>query len=138
MQENGLLEDQFEPRFKLFHELMSKKVREILLISSPYDASVMDEDGRLSDAIINEYSGLNLSAPPRVNWVSSTDSALVAMDNKKFDLVIIMPRVVDTNVLASAERIRLKASTLPIMLLCHHLDPQSRVRFASPITTFAL
>ncbi len=138
MQENGLLEDQFEPRFKLFHELMSKKVREILLISSPYDASVMDEDGRLSEAIINEYRGLNLSAPPRVNWVSSTDSALVAMDNKKFDLVIIMPRVVDTNVVASAERIRFKG-----LDTAHHaaVSPSrspARVRFVSPITTFAL
>lgn len=39
---------QFDPRFKLFHELMSRKVREILLISTPYDAWVMEEDCRLS------------------------------------------------------------------------------------------
>ena len=64
MQANGYLEDQIDPRFKLFHELMSRKVREILLISSPYDASVMEEDCPLSEAIINEYRGLNLSQPP--------------------------------------------------------------------------
>lgn len=122
MQENEHLEDQFDPRFKLFHELMSKKVREILLISTPYDAWVMEEDCRLSEAIINEYRGLNLSEPPRLNWASSTDAALMALDNKKLDLVIIMSRVVDTNVLATAEKIRLKAPTLPITLLCHHLD----------------
>ena len=97
MLQTGRLEDQFDPRFKLFHELMSKKVREILLISTPYDASVMEEDCRLSEAIINEYRGLNLSQPPRLNWVSSTDAALSALDSMKLDLVIIMPRVVDVN-----------------------------------------
>ena len=53
--------DQFDPRFKTFHELMKHKVREILLISSPYDAWIMEEDCRLSEAIVNEYRGLNLS-----------------------------------------------------------------------------
>ncbi len=125
MQETGHPADQFDPRFKLFHELMSKKVREVLLISTPYDASVMEEDCRLSEAIINEYSGLNLSQPPRLNWVSSTDAALKALDSMKLDLVIMMPRMVDKNVLATAEKIKLKAPGLPITLLCHHLDPSA-------------
>jgi hypothetical protein len=121
--ELGLSMEQFDPRFKLFFELMSKKVREILLISSPYDASVMEEDCRLSEAIVSEYRGLNLSAPPRLNWVSSADAALAALDTKTLDLVIIMPRIVDANVLVTAERIRQKVPSLPIILLCHHLAP---------------
>ena len=119
---------QFDPRFKLFHELMSKKVREILLISTPYDAWVMEQDCRLSEAINNEYKGLNLSHPPRLNWVSSVDAALSALDRQHFDLVIIMPRVADTEVLATAEKIRTKSPRLPIVLLCHQfeagLEPQ--------------
>jgi len=53
-------------RFKLFHELMARKVRHILLVSTPYDAWIMEEDCRLSERIINEYQGLNLSHPPRL------------------------------------------------------------------------
>lgn len=117
------LEDQFDPRFKLFHELMRNKIREVLLISTPYDASVMEDDCRLSEAIINEYRGLNLSAPPRLHWVSSADAALVALETRGLDMAIIMARVVDRNIVATAEKIRSKAPTLPIMLLCHHLDP---------------
>lgn len=113
---------QFDPRFKLFHELMSKKVREILLISTPYDAWVMEQDCRLSEAINNEYKGLNLSHPPRLNWVSSADAAITALDRQHFDMVIIMPRVADTEVLATAERIRTRSPRLPMVLLCHEFE----------------
>ena len=44
---------EFYSRFKVFHELMASKIREVLLVSSPYDAYVMEEDGRLASRIIN-------------------------------------------------------------------------------------
>ncbi|NLI34592.1 MAG: hypothetical protein GX422_17695, partial [Deltaproteobacteria bacterium] len=50
-------------RFKIFFELMQKKVREILLVSTLYDACIMEEDGRIVERIIHEYKGLNLSQP---------------------------------------------------------------------------
>ena len=127
---------QFDPRFKLFHELMSRKVREILLISTPYDAWVMEEDCRLSEAINNEYRGLNLSHPPRLNWVSSADAALHALDTTHFDLVIIMPRVADPEVVATAEKIRAKSPLLPIMLLCHGFE--TSLEFRNPSQPSAL
>ncbi|MGA6924242.1 MAG: hypothetical protein WBY88_01100, partial [Desulfosarcina sp.] len=65
-----------DSRFKLFHELMARKVRNILLVSTPYDAWIMEEDCRLSERIVNEYRGLNLSQPPRLTWVSSAEKAL--------------------------------------------------------------
>ena len=36
---------EFDAHFNVFHELMSKKVQEILVVSSPYDAYIMEEDG---------------------------------------------------------------------------------------------
>lgn len=56
--------EEFDSRFKVFYELMPCKIREILLVSSLYDACIMEEDGRLSEKIVNEYRGLNLSRPP--------------------------------------------------------------------------
>ena len=82
-----------DSRFKLFHELMARKVRHILLVSTPYDAWIMEEDCRLSERIVNEYRGLNLSQPPRLTWVSSAEQAIAALDNKPFDLVITMPQL---------------------------------------------
>jgi hypothetical protein len=78
-----------------FHELMACKVRNILLVSTPYDAWIMEEDCRLSERIINEYRGLNLSQPPRLTWVSSAEQALAALDSQTFDMVITMPRLSD-------------------------------------------
>jgi hypothetical protein len=56
--------EDFDPRFKIFHELMARKVRDVLLVSTPYDAWILEEDCRLSERIIHEYRGLNLSNPP--------------------------------------------------------------------------
>jgi len=87
--------DDFDLSFKVFHELMAKKVTEILLVSSPYDAFIMEEEGRLAERIIHEYRGLNLSRPPKLSWVSTAQEALNALSNKEFDLVITMPRLDD-------------------------------------------
>ena len=135
---NDHLTEQFDPRFKLFHELMSQKVREVLLISTPYDAWVMEEDCRLSEAINNEYRGLNLSHPPRLNWVSTTDAALIALENKHFDLVIIMPRVADTHVFATVERIKAKSPRLPTMLLYHRLEAEEEHGFSNQSSSLSL
>ncbi|MEJ2729756.1 MAG: hypothetical protein P8185_14845 [Deltaproteobacteria bacterium] len=64
--------EDFDLSFKVFHELMAKKVTEILLVSSPYDAFIMEEEGRLAERIIHEYRGLNLSRPPMLTWASSS------------------------------------------------------------------
>lgn len=114
---------EFDSRFKIFHELMLKKVREILLISTPYDAWIMEEDCRLSERIINEYRGLNLSHPPRLNWVSSAAEALASLDQKQFDMVITMSRVADLDAFAIGKKIKKKAPDLPVMLLSHQVVP---------------
>jgi CheY-like chemotaxis protein len=85
--------EDFDLSFKVFHELMAEKVTEILLISSPYEAFIMEEEGRLAERIIYEYRGLNLSRPPMLTWVSTAREALEILSEKKFDLVITMPQV---------------------------------------------
>ena len=81
----------FDPHFKIFHELMEYKVREILLVSSPYDAYIMEEDGSLASRIINEYFGLNLSQPPRITRVATGEEALNLLEENDYDLVVTMP-----------------------------------------------
>ena len=72
----------FDAHFNVYHELMALKVQEILLVSSPYDAYIMEEDGSLASKIINEYRGLNLSRPPRLTQASSADEALQLLKRK--------------------------------------------------------
>ena len=74
-----------------FQALMQHRIFNVLLIASPYDAFMMEEDGRVEEQLYNEYVALNLSSPPRVTRVSTMAEALEAMRLKAFDIVVAMP-----------------------------------------------
>ncbi len=118
-------------QFNMFHEIMSIKVREILLISSPYDAYIMEEDRSLASRIVNEYIGLNLSLPPRVTRTSSGRNALVLLEQKSFDMVITMPNLDDMDAQTLGVKIKANHPALPVILLSHSLRsifPQGKYR----------
>jgi DNA-binding NarL/FixJ family response regulator len=128
---NSELPNEFYSQFKMFHEIMSIKVREILLISSPYDAYIMEEDRSLASRIVNEYIGLNLSLPPRVTRTSSGRNALALLEQKSFDMVITMPNLDDMDAQTLGVKIKAKHPGLPVILLCHSLRsifPQGEYR----------
>jgi CheY-like chemotaxis protein len=115
----GTLPTEFYTQFKIYHELMARKVREILLVSSPYDAFIMEEDVSLASRIINEYSGLNLSHPPRVTRISSAREALSLLEHKRFDLVMTMPRVEEMDAFELGLAIKGLDPGLPVIMLAH-------------------
>ncbi|MBI5591851.1 MAG: phosphoenolpyruvate synthase/pyruvate phosphate dikinase [Deltaproteobacteria bacterium] len=128
---NSELPNEFYSQFKMFHEIMSIKVREILLISSPYDAYIMEEDRSLASRIVNEYIGLNLSLPPRVTRTSSGRNALTLLEQKTFEMVITMPNVDDMDAQTLGVKIKAKHPDLPVILLSHSLRsifPQGEYR----------
>lgn len=110
---------EFYSHFKLFHEMMPMKVKEILLVSSPYDAFIMEEDGSLASRIINEYSGLNLSHPPRVTRTASALEALSILDQKAIDLVITTPRLEEMDAFSLSIHMKKINPDLPVILLSH-------------------
>ena len=112
--------EDFDLSFKVFHELMAKKVTEILLISSPYEAFIMEEEGRLAERIIHEYRGLNLSRPPMLTWVSTPGEALDMLSQKNFDLVITMPQVDEMDAYILGRKIKAIHPDLPIYLMIQH------------------
>ena len=109
--------EDFDLSFKVFHELMAKKVTDILLVSSPYEAFIMEEEGRLAERIIHEYRGLNLSRPPMLTWASTAQEALNALATKKFDLVITMPQVDEMDAYVLGRKIKALNPDLPVYLL---------------------
>ena len=38
-----------------FQDLMQKRIFNILLIATPYDAFILEEDGRVEEQVYNEY-----------------------------------------------------------------------------------
>ncbi|MCG6930602.1 MAG: phosphoenolpyruvate synthase/pyruvate phosphate dikinase [Desulfofustis sp.] len=100
---------------------MPFKVQEILLVSSPYDAFIMEEDGSLTTRLIHEYHGLNLSKAPKVTRVSTGAKALAALEEKHYDLVITMPFLGGLNGFNLGREIKKIREDLPVILLTHNL-----------------
>ena len=96
---------------------MLYRVHEILLIASEYDSYILEEDGRLTEQILGEYIGMNLSYAPRLWNASSASDAMDMLNNRSFDLVIIMLRISDMNPISLSKKIKKSYPDKPIILL---------------------
>lgn len=76
-----------------FKDLMQRRIFNVLLIATPYDAFMLEEDGRVDEQVYFEYVGLNLSSPPRFTMVANYEEAREMLASKPFDLIIAMPGV---------------------------------------------
>ena len=47
-----------------FANLMTRRIFNVLLIANPYDAFMLEDDGRIDEKIFNEYTSLSLRYPP--------------------------------------------------------------------------
>ncbi|MEN8153352.1 MAG: PEP/pyruvate-binding domain-containing protein [Acidobacteriota bacterium] len=117
------LSTDYEPQFGIFHDLIKFRVREILLVSSYYDAFILEEDGRLSERIFSEYVDLNLRFIPRIVRVSSAAEALKVLEKSSFDLVITMTRLADMDPLEFGEKVKQIIPGLPVVLLTYDWVP---------------
>ena len=43
-----------------FANLMTRRIFNVLLIANPYDAFMLEDDGRIDEKIFNEYTSLSL------------------------------------------------------------------------------
>jgi hypothetical protein len=118
---NEVISD-FDPHFKIFHDLMPFKVQEILLVSSLYDAFLMEEDGSIATRLINEYHGLNLSKPPKITRASSAAEALELLAKKKFDMVVTMPYLGGMNAFDLGVAIKKIQPDLQVILVAHNMS----------------
>ena len=100
-----------------FANLMTRRIFNVLLIANPYDAFMLEDDGRIDEKIFNEYTSLSLRYPPRFSQVSTEEEAMAQLANMSFDLVICMPGTGDNDSFAIGRRIKEKYEHLPIVIL---------------------
>ena len=100
-----------------FQNLMQKRIFNVLLIASAYDAFMMEEDGRVEEQLYFEYTSLNLSSPPRVTRALNSAEGLEILKTKSFDLVIMMPGNDVSETFSGARRIREHYPDMPIIVL---------------------
>ncbi len=100
-----------------FQDLMKRRIFNVLLVATPYDAFMMEEDGRIEEQVYMEYASLNLSSSPRFVTVANYDEAREVMATTDFDLVMAMPGVDISATFAEARRIKESHPELPFVVL---------------------
>ncbi len=96
---------------------MQKRVFSVLLIATPYDAFMMEEDGRVEEQVYFEYVSLNLSSPPRFTMVANYDEAFTILATKHFDLIMAMPGVDVSETFTKAKEIKRLCPNVPLVVL---------------------
>ena len=99
-----------------FQDLMLNRIHEILLVASPYDAFILEEDGRLTQQILYEYLGMNLSYAPRVWHAKNASTGLRMLSKRSYDLVIVMMRIADMDPITFGEKVKSDYPDKPIIL----------------------
>ncbi len=100
-----------------FQSLMPYRVHEVLLVSSSYDAFVLEEDGSLQDRLFSEYQNLQLSWAPRITHAASAREALQLLEERKFDLVITVVRLQELEAGRFSQLVKEQYADLPVVLL---------------------
>jgi len=100
-----------------FQELMQRRIFNVLLIASPYDIFMLEEDGRVEEQVYFEYVNLNLSSPPRFTKAANFAEAHEAIEEKNFDLIIAMPGVDIAETFGQIRALRRVRPDIPFVLL---------------------
>ena len=104
-----------------FANLMTRRIFNVLLIANPYDAFMLEDDGRIDEKIFNEYTSLSLRYPPRFTQVSTCEEALSQLSSMPYDLIICMPGTGDNEGFDVARTIKGQYEHIPMVILLYLL-----------------
>jgi hypothetical protein len=116
------LTSRYGMRTEEFSALMKHRVLEILLVASHYDAFVLEEDGQLTELVIEEYRNLdlNLRYAPRFTRAADAASAFAILEERSFDMVVTTPRLADLQIEDFVRLLKVNYPEMPVGLLVAH------------------
>lgn len=100
-----------------FVNLMMRRIYNVLIVANPYDAFMLEDDGRIEEKIYNEYMELGLRYPPTFTQVSTTEEAAAVLRSTVIDLVICMPGNADNDAFDVARDIKGKFLNIHCVVL---------------------
>lgn len=100
-----------------FVNLMMRHIYNVLIVANPYDAFMLEDDGRVEEKIYNEYAQLGLRYPPTFTQVSTIEEAEKILGSTKIDLVICMPGNADNDAFTVARSIKQKFPDIHCVVL---------------------
>jgi hypothetical protein len=109
-------------RMEQFTDLMPYRVFEILLVATTYDAFILEEDGQLTELVIQEIRslGVGLRGSPRFTTASSGREGLDLLAEKPFDMVVTTPRLPDLSIEDFAREAKTITPGIPVGILAVH------------------
>ena len=100
-----------------FVNLMTRRIFNVLIVANPYDAFMLEDDGRVDEKIFDEYMELGMRYPPTFTQVSTTEEASHVLETTDIDLVICMPGNADNDAFAVARDVKRMAPHVPCVVL---------------------
>ena len=100
-----------------FVNIMTRRIFNILIVANPYDAFMLEDDGRVDEKIFDEYMDLGLRYPPTFRQVSTTEEANEVLRTTAIDLVICMPGNADNDAFDVARRVKHDSPDIPCVVL---------------------
>ena len=100
-----------------FVNLMMRRIYNVLIVANPYDAFMLEDDGRVEEKIYDEYMRLGLRYPPTFTQVSTIEEADKILRTVSIDLVICMPGNADNDAFDVARAIKTRFPKLPCIVL---------------------
>ena len=109
--------NQFYLKDVSFVNLMTRRIFNILIVANPYDAFMLEDDGRIDEKLFDEYMELGLRYPPTFTQVSTTAEAEEVLRTTDIDLIICMPGNADNDAFAVARDVKQSAPQIPCVVL---------------------
>ncbi|HVO20743.1 MAG TPA: PEP/pyruvate-binding domain-containing protein [Anaeromyxobacter sp.] len=101
-----------------FQDLMRQRVEDILLVASPYDAFILEEDGQLNERMLGQFIELGLRHTPGLTHVASGAEAVErAWAERRFNLIITSLHLSDMNAVELARRVHEAGLDVPVVAL---------------------
>ena len=100
-----------------FVNLMTRRIFNVLIVANPYDAFMLEDDGRIDEKIFDEYMELGMRYPPTFTQVSTTEEANEVLKTTDIDLVICMPGNADNDAFAVAREVKAAHPNIPCVVL---------------------
>ena len=98
------------------------------MVASPYDAYILEEDGRLTEQILTEYIGMHLHYAPHVSRASTASEAMKMLEERSFDLIITMQRIADMDPITFGKLVKKDRPDLPVILLVFDATELKRMK----------
>ncbi|MBU1940345.1 MAG: response regulator, partial [Candidatus Thermoplasmatota archaeon] len=112
------------------------QIRNILLIATPYDYFLLEEEGRLSELFKQVYIKRDASYIPQIIQVNSGTEALEYITTHHPDLIVLFNIPRDTDLFTLAAELKTRHSDIPLIFLANNTPELERIQALKEATLF--